>query len=74
MCAPACTAGSIVRQDVPGVDETILLARRSRPETNPCNDNRNNGEAIMLPIILNAIYLQFLHAVLPGISSQGAKS
>jgi hypothetical protein len=32
-----------------------------------------DGDAIMLALILNAIYLQFLQAALPGISSQGAK-
>jgi len=30
-------------------------------------------DAIMLPLILNAIYRQFLQAALPGISSQGAR-
>ena len=57
------------------IDETILPAGRSHPETDQCFDplQIKYGDAMMLPLILNAIYLQFLQAALPGISSQGAK-
>ena len=57
------------------VDEAIFMVRRRYPETNKCSDDRRFQQrgAIMLVLILNAIYHQFLRAALPGISSQGAK-
>jgi hypothetical protein len=56
-------------------DEAILPARRSQPETNQCSHllNIKRWDAIMLPLILNTIYRQFVRAALAGISSQGAK-
>ena len=56
-------------------NETILPARRSHPETNQCSHplKIKKWDAIMLPLILNAIYRHFLQAALSGISSQGAR-
>jgi hypothetical protein len=56
--------------------EAILPTRRRQPETNRCSDlcrRIKQRGVIMLAVILNAIYRQFLQAALPGISSQGAK-
>jgi len=55
-------------------DEAILMVRRRRTETDLCSPApiRQRG-AIMLVLILNAIYRQFLRAALHGISSQGAR-
>jgi len=75
LCARARTTGITIRQDEPLVDETVLPAGRSHPETNQCShpSQSSDGDAIMLPLILNAIYSQFIQATLPGISSQGGK-
>jgi len=56
-------------------DEAIFMVRRRCSETNLCShgNQSDNGGAIMLVLILNAIYRQFLRAALHGISSQGAR-
>jgi len=49
--------------------EAFLRTQRNWPETIRCSDrsHRAKGNAIMLDLILNAIYRQSLHAALPGI-------
>jgi hypothetical protein len=63
------------RELVPMAGRNHFTARRSHPETNQCSHplNIKKWDAIMLSLILNAIYRHFLQAALSGISSQGRK-
>jgi hypothetical protein len=54
--------------------ETIFAPGRKGPETKAAYlpVNQTTG-IVMLALILNAIYRQFIKAALPGMASQGAR-